>query len=76
MRTTIKFCPLNFKNELREIKNHIKQLPDITVHDDKCLNYCGQCMIQPFSLVNGKNIVCENADELYQKITEQLENLH
>ncbi len=75
MTITIKFCPLNFKKELLETKQNVKQLTDISVYDSKCLNYCGQCIVQPFSVVNGKNIVCDKPDELYGKILEQLESL-
>jgi uncharacterized protein YuzB (UPF0349 family) len=72
MRTELKFCPLNFKNELSTLKNNVKQLPTVDVVDDKCLNYCGQCLVQPFALIDGKNICADSPRQLYEKIADYL----
>jgi uncharacterized protein YuzB (UPF0349 family) len=71
----VKFCPNNSKNELQEVKIHLKKLPNINVIEDECLNYCGQCIVQPFSLINGKNITCDAVNELYPNIIEYIETL-
>jgi uncharacterized protein YuzB (UPF0349 family) len=75
MEINVKFCPHNYKNELRELKNVLKQLPNVIVTEDVCLNYCGQCLVQPFTLINGKNIASDGVDALYQKIVKHLETI-
>jgi uncharacterized protein YuzB (UPF0349 family) len=73
MKHKVKFCPNNFKNELQEVKLHLNKLPTINVIEDECLNYCGQCIVQPFSLINGKNITCDDVSDLYPNIVEYIE---
>jgi uncharacterized protein YuzB (UPF0349 family) len=73
MQVTTKFCPCNFTDELHEVKAKLKELSNVNVVENKCLNYCGQCLEHPFSLVNGKNIVSDTSDELYEHIKNHLE---
>lgn len=68
MEIIAKFCPCNFEGELDEVKDQVGNLPNVEIVDDRCLNYCGQCLIQPYALINGENIVADTADELLEKI--------
>ncbi|MDZ5710715.1 DUF1450 domain-containing protein [Jeotgalibacillus haloalkalitolerans] len=72
MTHIIKFCPNNFKRQLQDTKIAVKQLPDVQVMENKCLNYCGQCIVEPFAIVNGKGVFCKTADELYPAIQQRL----
>lgn len=72
MTHLIKFCPNNFKKKLNETKTAVKQLSDVQVMENKCLNYCGQCIVEPFAIVNGKGVFCKKPDELYPAIQEKL----
>lgn len=75
MTHKIKFCPSNFEQDMPEIIEKVKQFPDVQVIEGECANYCGQCIVQPFTLINGKNIVCDSVEELYPKIIEYLDSL-
>ena len=66
----VKFCPFNLKNELLEMKNHLKQLPNVNVTEDLCLNYCGQCLVQPFTMINGKHFTSDSVEQLYYDVSE------
>lgn len=70
MKIHVKFCPFNFKSEFREVKNHLKQVPNVKVTGDLCLNYCGQCLVQPFTIVNGKHFTSDNVEQLYHDVSE------
>nr|MBA5586586.1 DUF1450 domain-containing protein [Anaerobacillus isosaccharinicus]QOY35178.1 DUF1450 domain-containing protein [Anaerobacillus isosaccharinicus] len=69
MKIHVKFCPFNFKNELREVKNHLKLLSYVNVTEDLCLNYCGQCLVQPFTVINGKHFASDSVDQLYYEVS-------
>ncbi|WP_028401031.1 DUF1450 domain-containing protein [Ectobacillus panaciterrae] len=73
MEFIAKFCPGNSEEDLYELKDHLKQLSNVDVVEDRCLNYCGQCLVQPFTLINGKNIVGNTVDELLANIVEHIE---
>ncbi|MCT8139210.1 DUF1450 domain-containing protein [Anaerobacillus sp. CMMVII] len=75
MTVKIKFCPHNFKGELNDLINYLKQLENVIVADDLCLNYCGQCLVHPFALINGKNITGKSVAELQQKVVEYLDGI-
>lgn len=75
MELTVKFCPCNSEEDLHELKNHLKQLSNVDVVENRCLNYCGQCLIQPFALINGKNVVGNNVDDLLENIGETIREL-
>lgn len=73
MKYTAKFCPNNCEKEIKQVKDKLGQLPDIEIVDDFCVLYCGQCLVQPFTLLNGKNIAADNAEELLEKIDAYME---
>ncbi|MEH7342379.1 DUF1450 domain-containing protein [Bacillus sp. JJ1532] len=68
MSIKVKFCPCNFEDELEETKDKLRERRDLEVIEERCLLYCGQCLIKPFALVNGKNIVTDIPEKLYEKI--------
>ncbi|MHC5532948.1 DUF1450 domain-containing protein [Priestia megaterium] len=72
MEFTIKFCPCNFDEELSEVKEKLEQLSHVEVIEERCLLYCGQCLVQPFALVNGENVVSDNPNELLSSIIERV----
>ncbi|MDI3090192.1 DUF1450 domain-containing protein [Priestia megaterium] len=73
MEYTVKFCPCNFEEELYDVKEKLQQISNVEIIEEKCLLYCGQCLIQPFALVNGKNIVSDSVSDLLADILQHLE---
>ena len=73
MNFKIRFCPCNAYSKDSPIKDHLRDLPDTELTDGTCLNYCGQCLISPFAIINGKNIVSETDLEVMGKILEFME---
>lgn len=73
MEYIAKFCPNNCGKGINRVKEKLRQLPDIEIVDDFCVLYCGQCLVQPFTLLNGKNIAADNAEELLEKIVTYME---
>ncbi|KAF0824656.1 DUF1450 domain-containing protein [Cytobacillus firmus] len=68
MAIKVKFCPCNFEDELEGIKEKLRQRSDLEVIEDRCLLYCGQCLIEPFALVDGRNIVTDDPVKLLTAI--------
>ena len=68
MKINVKFCPCNFEDELESTKEKLRGRMDLKIFEERCLLYCGQCLIQPFVLVNGENIVAEEPCKLYEKV--------
>jgi uncharacterized protein YuzB (UPF0349 family) len=73
MEYTVKFCPCNFEEELYDVKEKLQQISNVEIIEEKCLLYCGQCLVQPFAIVNGKNIVSDSVNDLLGNILEHLE---
>ncbi|CAH0322742.1 MULTISPECIES: DUF1450 domain-containing protein [Priestia] len=74
MEYIVKFCPCNFEEELYDVKEKLQQISDVEIIEEKCLLYCGQCLVQPFALVNGKNIVSDSVNDLLADILQHLES--
>jgi uncharacterized protein YuzB (UPF0349 family) len=70
MMIKVKFCPCNFEDELEITKEKLRDRSDLEVMEERCLLYCGQCLTQPFALVNGENIVTDTPDKLFETIDE------
>lgn len=68
MNINVKFCPCNFEDELEATKEKLRERSDLEVIEVRCLLYCGQCLMEPFALVNGENIVTNDPEKLYEKI--------
>lgn len=70
----VKFCENNFAHGTDEIAERIEnELDDVAVLVETCLGHCDDCAVGPFALVNDKLIKADTAEELYEKIVEQLE---
>lgn len=72
MGNKIRFCPCNQLTRESELKEKLRNMPNTEVEDHKCLNYCGQCLVEPFALVNGKNITGYTDHELMNNIYQYL----
>jgi uncharacterized protein YuzB (UPF0349 family) len=68
MKIDVKFCPCNFEDELESTKEKLRGRMDLEIFEERCLLYCGQCLIQPFVLVNGENIAADQPCKLYEKV--------
>ncbi|KAB7707844.1 DUF1450 domain-containing protein [Bacillus aerolatus] len=75
MEITAKFCPCNFEYELDDVKDQLEEM-GIIVLEDRCLNYCGQCLIQPYALVNGQNITGNSPEELLKNILQSIDSIN
>ena len=75
MSIKVKFCPCNFEDELEATKGKLRESGDLEVIEEICLLYCGQCLMEPFALVNGKNIVTDEPEKLYGKINQYVTEL-
>ncbi|MBN6188874.1 DUF1450 domain-containing protein [Aneurinibacillus sp. BA2021] len=69
MKYVAKFCPNNCQEEIRSVKEQLARMPDMEIVDDFCVLYCGQCLVQPFTLINGKSIAADSGEELLGKIS-------
>ncbi|WP_003321556.1 DUF1450 domain-containing protein [Alkalihalobacillus alcalophilus] len=65
----MKLCPNNASAQSNTLKNQLNNLPSINIVEKQCLNYCGQCIVEPFCLINGKNISSDTVENLYSSIT-------
>jgi uncharacterized protein YuzB (UPF0349 family) len=72
MATKVRFCPCNFEDEMEVVKQHLMDSYDLEIIEERCLLYCGQCLVTPFALVEGENITASNPEELLKKIAEFL----
>ena len=70
--TVVKFCPCNFEEELEAVKDSLAVLPNIEVTEERCLLYCGQCLVEPFAVVDGENVSGESADHLLLAVKKKL----
>ena len=75
MGIDVKFCPCNFEDDLEFVKERLMERSDLNVIEEQCLLYCGQCLVEPFAIVNGENIVADDADELLMKIKQCVDQL-
>ncbi|MGG0286917.1 DUF1450 domain-containing protein [Peribacillus butanolivorans] len=75
MKISVKFCPSNFEDELETMKDKLMECSCLEVIEDRCLLYCGQCLMQPFAVVNGVNIVANDPVELLEKIEQYVARL-
>ncbi|MGE5631653.1 MAG: DUF1450 domain-containing protein [Caulobacteraceae bacterium] len=70
----VKFCENNFDQGTDEIAERIEsEFEDVAVIIEACLDYCGECAVGPFALVNDKFVQADTPEELYDKIVEKLQ---
>ncbi|WP_035424187.1 DUF1450 domain-containing protein [Bacillus sp. UNC438CL73TsuS30] len=75
MTIKVKFCPCNFEGELDATKERLREREDLEVIEERCLLYCGQCLMEPFALVDGKSIGTDEPEKLYEKIDQYITEL-
>lgn len=72
MRSIIEFCVNNMHHGTDEVMARLEANMEYDVIDYGCLGNCGQCFAAPYALVNGEFVTAATADELYDKIIEQI----
>ncbi|WP_394234763.1 DUF1450 domain-containing protein [Niallia oryzisoli] len=75
MGVEVKFCPCNFEDEMEMVKEKLQECEDVSIWEERCLLYCGQCLVEPFAVVNGENITADSPDELLVEIQNCLNEL-
>jgi uncharacterized protein YuzB (UPF0349 family) len=68
MRPIIEFCVNNAQHGIDVIVRKLEENPDYDVVEYGCLGNCGQCVAEPYALVNGEIVEAATADELYDRI--------
>lgn len=75
MTVEVKFCPCNFEDEMDLVKDKLREDPDVSVWEERCLLYCGQCLVEPFAVINGEDITADSPEELLEEIQNHLNQL-
>lgn len=66
---TVKFCENNFPLGSEEVANRIRrEMPDVDVEVEFCLEQCGLCAEKLFALVNEEVVEGDTPYELYEEI--------
>jgi uncharacterized protein YuzB (UPF0349 family) len=68
MRPIIEFCANNMHHGTDVILRKLEENPDYDVIEYGCLGNCGQCVSEPYALVNGEIVEAKTTDELYERI--------
>jgi uncharacterized protein YuzB (UPF0349 family) len=68
MRPIIEFCVNSAQHGTDAIVRKLEENPDYDVVEYGCLGNCGQCVAEPYALVNGEIVEASTADELYDRI--------
>jgi uncharacterized protein YuzB (UPF0349 family) len=72
MRPIIEFCTNNMHHGTDATMRHFEQNRDYDVIEYGCLGNCGQCLSEPFALVNGWIVEADNTSELESKIADKI----
>jgi len=72
MRPIIEFCTNNMHHGTDEVFRKLEDNPDYDVIEYGCLGNCGQCVSEPYALVNGEIVEADSASRLYDKIIEKI----
>lgn len=75
MRPIIEFCVSNMHHGTDKVMKQLESNPDYDVIEYGCLGNCGECYLFPFAYVNGEIVAAETAEELYDKIIKQIQEL-
>ncbi len=67
----IRLCDKN-KGKGKVEKQLNDKFPDLDVKVKKCIDVCGDCDKSMVARVDGKKVVAEDKDELYEKIVKKL----
>jgi len=72
VKPIIEFCASNMHHNTDQTMKRLEQDPGMEVIEYGCLGNCGECYLFPFGLVNGEIIAAVTADELYDRIMEEI----
>jgi uncharacterized protein YuzB (UPF0349 family) len=75
MRPMVEFCASNFSLGSETVKKILEEEQEVDVLEYGCLGNCGQCLVQPYALVNGTLIAANDAQELLGAIKAHIEKL-
>jgi LSD1 subclass zinc finger protein len=73
VRCIVEFCISNYETGSESVRDALCQTEDVELIEHGCMNFCGQCYLEPYALVNGVNFNSTSADELMEKIRLKLE---
>jgi uncharacterized protein YuzB (UPF0349 family) len=73
MRPIIEFCNNNMHHGTEKLMQTLELNKDYDVILYGCLGNCGQCLSEPFALVNGTIVEADTKDELQVKIDVQVQ---
>ncbi|KMK75172.1 DUF1450 domain-containing protein [Alkalihalobacillus pseudalcaliphilus] len=68
----VKICPNNTASKSTWLKDQLSQHSELTITNRRCLNYCGQCIVEVFCIINQQNIASDSSENLYPKIRNML----
>lgn len=74
MRPIIEFCTNNMHHGTDAVFRRLEENPEYDVIEYGCLGNCGQCVAEPYALVNGEIVDARSPDELYDKIIAKIED--
>lgn len=72
-KTMVEFCASNMHHGTDKIMKKFEQDDAYEVTEYGCLGNCGECYLNPFALVDGTIVSAESADELYDRILEEID---
>jgi uncharacterized protein YuzB (UPF0349 family) len=73
MRPIIEFCTNNMHHGTEKVMKSLELDKAFDVIEYGCLGNCGQCLSEPFALVNGTIVEALTTEELKAKIHVQIE---
>ncbi len=75
MACKVDCCLFNFQDAPDHVREVLEQNPHITFNEHSCVFYCGNCVEQPFALVNRKKIAGTDWDDLLTNISSYIESI-
>jgi uncharacterized protein YuzB (UPF0349 family) len=67
----IRFCEQN-KGKGKVYRRLKEEFPDLNVKIKECISQCSACREMPVATVNKKRVAARSADELYERIVDQI----
>jgi len=72
MNRLVEFCTNNMHHGTDAVMRRLEERPDVETIEYGCLGNCGQCYLEPYALVDGETVAAEDAEQLYVKIVEKV----
>ncbi|CAM2980299.1 DUF1450 domain-containing protein [Hathewaya histolytica] len=68
------FCENNVSKGLETIIEKLQvEFSDLTIYQEPCLGYCGECMATFYAMMDSDMITGETPEELYENIKSRLQ---